>query len=114
VATVAAPQVSALQKERAFFFYMALAVLVTVLAGFGFFFAIGASSIHSPWWVHLHALSMGSWEDFWAVPLLMYLSVVLLVVETPRYRTALDPFIILLAALALTRVRRPASDPRPA
>ena len=41
----------------------------------------------------------------WAVPLLMYLSVVFLVVETPRYRTAIDPFIVLLAALALTRVR---------
>jgi 4-amino-4-deoxy-L-arabinose transferase-like glycosyltransferase len=50
---------------------------------------------------------------FWAVPLLMYLSVVFLVVETPRYRTAVDPFIVLLAALALsrpwsrTRARRP-------
>jgi 4-amino-4-deoxy-L-arabinose transferase-like glycosyltransferase len=42
----------------------------------------------------------------WAVPLLMYLSVVLLVVETPRYRTAIDPFIVLLAALALTPSRR--------
>ena len=31
----------------------------------------------------------------WTVPLLMYLSVVFLVVETPRYRTALDPFIVL-------------------
>ena len=31
----------------------------------------------------------------------MYLSVVFLVVETPRYRTAIDPFIVLLAALAL-------------
>jgi hypothetical protein len=41
----------------------------------------------------------------WAVPLLMYLSVVLLVVETPRYRTAIDPFIVLLAALALSRAR---------
>ncbi len=40
---------------------------------------------------------------FWSVPMLMYLSVVFLVVETPRYRTAIDPFIILLAALALTR-----------
>ena len=40
----------------------------------------------------------------WAVPLLMYLSVVFLVVETPRYRTAIDPFIVLLAALAVTRV----------
>ena len=26
-----------------------------------------------------------------------------LVVETPRYRTAIDPFIVLLAALAVTR-----------
>ena len=40
------------------------------------------------------------------VPLLMYLSVVFLVVETPRYRTAIDPFIVLLAALALARVGR--------
>ncbi len=41
----------------------------------------------------------------WAFPLLMYLSVVFLVVETPRYRTAIDPFIVLLAALALSAVR---------
>jgi len=41
----------------------------------------------------------------WSVPFLMYLSVVFLVVETPRYRTALDPFIVLLAALAVTRWR---------
>jgi 4-amino-4-deoxy-L-arabinose transferase-like glycosyltransferase len=38
----------------------------------------------------------------WAVPALMYLSVVFLVVETPRYRSAIDPFIVLLAALAVT------------
>jgi 4-amino-4-deoxy-L-arabinose transferase-like glycosyltransferase len=44
----------------------------------------------APWWL-------------WAVPLLMYLSVVFLVVETPRYRTAIDPFIVLLAALAVSR-----------
>ena len=37
----------------------------------------------------------------WAVPVLMYLSVVFLVVETPRYRTPIDPFVVLLAALAL-------------
>lgn len=61
MASVAAPEISALQRERAFFFHMALAVLVTVLAGFGSFFAIGASSIHSPWWVHLHGLSMVTW-----------------------------------------------------
>ncbi|HEY6890175.1 MAG TPA: glycosyltransferase family 39 protein [Solirubrobacter sp.] len=45
----------------------------------------------------------------WAVPLLMYLGVVFLVVETPRYRTAIDPFIVLLAALTLTRTR---TDPK--
>jgi 4-amino-4-deoxy-L-arabinose transferase-like glycosyltransferase len=44
----------------------------------------------APWWL-------------WAVPLLMYLSVVFLVVETPRYRTAIDPFIVLLAALTVSR-----------
>ena len=41
---------------------------------------------------------------FWSVPLLMYLSVVFLVVETPRYRTAIDPFVIILAALAVSAV----------
>jgi hypothetical protein len=47
----------------------------------------------------------------WSVPLLMYLSVVFLVVETPRYRTAIDPFIVLLAALALTRAARGRPSP---
>jgi hypothetical protein len=37
----------------------------------------------------------------WSVPILMFLSVVFLVVETPRYRTAIDPFIVILAAMAL-------------
>jgi hypothetical protein len=36
-----------------------------------------------------------------AFPVLLYLSVVFMVFETPRYRTGIDPFIILLAALAL-------------
>lgn len=38
----------------------------------------------------------------WAVPVLMYLGVVFLVVETPRYRLAIDPFVIMLAALAVS------------
>jgi 4-amino-4-deoxy-L-arabinose transferase-like glycosyltransferase len=42
----------------------------------------------------------------WAFPALMYLSVVFLVIETPRYRTPLDPFIVLLAALALVTAGR--------
>jgi hypothetical protein len=48
----------------------------------------------------------------WLVPLLFAGSVVFLTLETPRYRTAVDPFVVLLAALAVTalieRRRRPA------
>jgi hypothetical protein len=40
------------------------------------------------------------------VPVLMFLSVVFLVVETPRYRTPIDPFIVLLAAAALVTAAR--------
>jgi 4-amino-4-deoxy-L-arabinose transferase-like glycosyltransferase len=53
----------------------------------------------------------------WAFPVLMFLSVVFIVVETPRYRTPLDPFIVLLATLALTaavermRARTPVRAP---
>jgi hypothetical protein len=36
-----------------------------------------------------------------AVPALLYLSVVFLAFETPRYRTGIDPFAVLLAAVAL-------------
>lgn len=64
MATIVSPgsvESTPLQKERAFFFYMALAILATVLAGFGFFFAIGASNFGAPWWVHLHAVSMAAW-----------------------------------------------------
>ena len=42
----------------------------------------------------------------WAFPALMYLSVVFLVIETPRYRTPMDPFIVVLAALALVAAGR--------
>lgn len=67
MATVALSLPSVEQRERAFFFHMALAVLVTVLAGFGLFFAIGASSIDSPWWVHLHGFSMTAWVGLFVV-----------------------------------------------
>ena len=49
----------------------------------------------------------------WLIPLLLYLSVVLLVVETPRYRTGIDPFIVMLAALALRRALPGAADREP-
>src|SRR5207302_6047801 len=37
----------------------------------------------------------------WLVPLLLYLSVVFINAETPRFRTPVDPFLILLASCAL-------------
>jgi len=42
----------------------------------------------------------------WSFPALMYLSVVFFVIETPRYRTPLDPFIVMLAALAVVAAGR--------
>ena len=55
-----------------------------------------------------------------AVPALLYLSVVFIVFETPRYRTGIDPFIVMLASVALVaawdasagRMRRPAVKAR--
>ena len=42
----------------------------------------------------------------WAMPILMFLSVVFLVVETPRYRTPIDPFLVLLATAAVVTAAR--------
>jgi 4-amino-4-deoxy-L-arabinose transferase-like glycosyltransferase len=42
----------------------------------------------------------------WAMPVLMFLSVVFLVVETPRYRTPIDPFLVLLATAAVVTAAR--------
>ena len=38
---------------------------------------------------------------FWAIPALQFLTTVLVNAETPRFRTPLEPFILLLAALSL-------------
>jgi hypothetical protein len=53
----------------------------------------------------------------WFVPLLLALSVVLVNVETPRFRAPVDPFLILLAAAGLavlaTRIRARLGDRAP-
>jgi 4-amino-4-deoxy-L-arabinose transferase-like glycosyltransferase len=46
----------------------------------------------------------------WAVPLLLALSVVLVNVETPRFRAPVDPFLILLAAAGLASVAARLTD----
>jgi 4-amino-4-deoxy-L-arabinose transferase-like glycosyltransferase len=40
----------------------------------------------------------------WLLPVLQFASTVLVISETPRFRTPLDPFILLLAALSIERV----------
>jgi 4-amino-4-deoxy-L-arabinose transferase-like glycosyltransferase len=47
----------------------------------------------APWWL-------------WLVPVLLWLSVAAVNVETPRFREPVDPFLILLAACALTSLVR--------
>ena len=59
----------------------------------------------------LTALARRTPAFVWSVPLLMFLSVVFLVVETPRYRTAIDPFIVILAAMALGSLHAPRITP---
>jgi hypothetical protein len=58
MATLATTQPTPLQRERTFYFVLSLVFLATAVAGFGFFFAIGASTFASPWWVHVHAVTM--------------------------------------------------------
>ena len=61
MATIVKPEPTALQKERTFFFYMALALLGVTVVGFLRFFFLGLSTLASPWWVHLHGVSMMGW-----------------------------------------------------
>ncbi|WP_028064175.1 glycosyltransferase family 39 protein [Solirubrobacter soli] len=63
-----------------------------VFAALALFGATRRAARQVPWFV-------------WVLPLAMYLSVVFLAAETPRYRAPLDPFVILLAAIAVTSVR---------
>jgi hypothetical protein len=61
MATIAQSEPSALQKERTFFFYMALALAATCIAGFVRNLVLGRSTFDSPWWVHVHGISMMGW-----------------------------------------------------
>jgi hypothetical protein len=61
VATIAQSYPSAVERERQFFLYMAIALVVTTAGGFVRFLAIGHSSFDSPWWVHLHGISLMGW-----------------------------------------------------
>lgn len=53
--------------ERTFFFAMAIAIAVTAVIGFSFAHLMGNSSFASPWWVHVHALTMMGWITLYLV-----------------------------------------------
>jgi 4-amino-4-deoxy-L-arabinose transferase-like glycosyltransferase len=84
--TASTVSIDATWAKRGVWCFWAFAVLA--VAG-----ALTAGARRAPWYV-------------WAFPALMYLSVVFLVIETPRYRTPIDPFIVVLAALALIAAGR--------
>ena len=67
MATIAAPQHTPLERERTFYFALSLVFLAAAVAGFGFCFAIGASSFASPWWVHVHAVTMSGFLALYVV-----------------------------------------------
>jgi len=67
MATVVVPELSVQQRERTFYFRMSLVFLAAAIAGFGFFFAIGASTFASPWWVHVHAVTMSAFLSLYVV-----------------------------------------------
>ena len=48
-------------RDRRFFFWIAVAIATTIVAGFGMQFAAGRSTIASPWWVHVHGLTFMGW-----------------------------------------------------
>lgn len=61
MATISASPPPNVQRERQFFFYMALAMAAVTVAGFLRFLVLGMSTFASPWWVHLHGVSMMGW-----------------------------------------------------
>jgi hypothetical protein len=64
---VAATGTTAESRERLFFLVMAIAIAATVSAGFSLFLAAGISSFHSPWWVHVHAVTFMTWIGFYVL-----------------------------------------------
>jgi 4-amino-4-deoxy-L-arabinose transferase-like glycosyltransferase len=85
-ATAATITINHLWADRGILCFWIFAALA--LAG-----AFTTMARRAPWWV-------------WAFPVLMFLSVVFLVVETPRYRTPIDPFLVLLATAAVVTAAR--------
>jgi hypothetical protein len=66
MASIAQHGPASITAERRFFFVMSLVLIATAVVGFGYFKVSGKSSFLSPWWVHLHAVTMVGWLAFYA------------------------------------------------
>lgn len=67
MSSVAEAGPSVAQRERLFFFIMALAICLTVVPAFWLFRQAGFSSFGAPWWVHIHAVTFMGWVGFYLV-----------------------------------------------
>jgi hypothetical protein len=61
LATIAQSYPSTVQRERQFFFYMAVAIAATAVIGFGSNIVRGISNFGEPWFVHVHGVTMMGW-----------------------------------------------------
>lgn len=66
MATLARRPEALVERDRAFFFAMAVAIVATTVSGFVLQFVAGRSSIASPWWVHLHGMTAVGWLALYA------------------------------------------------
>ncbi|TPG21099.1 hypothetical protein EAH87_07145 [Sphingomonas koreensis] len=67
MATAAPHRLHPIVRDRLFFFVMALAIAATAISGFSLQLAMGRSSFHAPWWVHVHGLTFMGWLGLYLV-----------------------------------------------
>lgn len=61
------PELGADDLERKFILFVASLLIGVSVIGFGYFLLSGKSTFASPWWVHVHAVSMVAWLGFFVV-----------------------------------------------
>jgi len=68
MASIAEAELGILERERRFFLAMALLLAVTAGIGFGYFkFSGKATNLSTPWWVHVHSITMIGWLGFFVL-----------------------------------------------
>ncbi|MXO60869.1 hypothetical protein GRI89_15105 [Altererythrobacter salegens] len=67
MATLVSEYTGIVTRERRWFLFMALLLVANAVVGFGYFKYAGISTFASPWWVHVHALTMVGWLGFFVL-----------------------------------------------